>query len=232
MVNYTVKNYTVKNYTVKNYTVYMCALLLYFIISYMVIDYRSCKGKHDLHSVLTKVILYWMVLGIFIGLFELVLFFKSDYISSLPLPSIKQNFWYNDIPLHSILTPNFWSKGWREYGDFCDTRYIKPTNMVHYIELIHAITAFVYIYILYYFFRYNTINTSFIGKLMVSISIIHLLGTIIYFITFYSYLNKKPIKKGLKFWSYLLLNILWLILPTLVLVKGISIVHKNYYKPT
>ena len=67
-------NYTVKNYTVKNYTVYMCALLLYFIISYMVIDYRYCKGKHDLHSVLTKVILYWMVLGIFIGLFELVLF--------------------------------------------------------------------------------------------------------------------------------------------------------------
>jgi hypothetical protein len=189
----------------------------------MLIDYRSGKGRSP--SVLTRVILYWMVFGVFIGLFELVLFFNNRYIASLPL--VKQNFWYRDIPLHSILKSKYWSKGWREYADFCDTHYTTTTSMVHYIELIHAISAFFYIYILYYFFRYNTINTSFIGKLMISIASIHLIGTLIYFMTFYLHLHKNPIKQGLKFWSYLLLNALWLILPALVLVKGIMVLRNN-----
>jgi hypothetical protein len=192
----------------------------------MLIDSGSA-GR--LPSLLTRVILYWMVFEIFIGLFELVLFFKHRYIVSLPLlDSRKENFWYREIPLHSIVESKFWSKGWREYGDFCDTRYTKPTNIVHYIELIHAISAFFYIYILYYFFRYNTINTSFIGKLMISIASIHLIETLIYFMTFYLHLHKNPIKQGLKFWSYLLLNALWLILPALVLVKGIMVLRNNY----
>jgi len=210
--------------TVKNSTVYSFSILLYFIVAYMLIDSGSAKGR--LPSLLTRVILYWMVFEIFIGLFELVLFFKHRYIVSLPLlDSRKENFWYREIPLHSIVESKFWSKGWREYGDFCDTRYTKPTNIVHYIEFIHAISGFIYIYVLYYFFRYHTLHTSFIGKLMVSISSIHLLFTLVYFITFYLHLTKNPIKQGMKFWSYLLLNGLWIIMPLLVLVKGIMILR-------
>ena len=220
--NYTATN----NYKATNYTVYSFSLLFYFIIAYMLIDSSgSGKGRSRSSSVLTRVILYWMVFGVFIGLFELVLFFKHRYIASLPL--LKQNFWYRVTPIHSILESTFWSKGWREYGDFCDSRYTTPMNIVHYIELIHAISAFIYIYILYYFFRYNTIQNSFIGKLMVSIASIHLLFTFVYFITFYLHLTENPIKQGMKFWSYLLLNVLWIIMPLLVLGKGIMILRNK-----
>lgn len=215
--------------TTNNYTVYSFSLLFYFIVAYMLIDSGSGKGRSP--SVLTRVILYWMVFGIFIGLFELVLFFKHRYIASLPsINSGKPNFWYRTIPLHSILESKFWSKGWREYGDFCDSRYTTPMNIVHYIEIIHALTAFIYIFILYYFFRYHTLHTSFIGKLMVSIASIHLLFTFIYFITFYLHLTKNPIKQGMKFWSYLLLNVLWILMPLLVLVKGILILRDKKNK--
>jgi len=201
------------------YLIYILTIIFYLLIAYFLIDYKTYINV----SILNRIVLYWMVFSLFIALFELLLFTSSDYI--INISKKQKNFWYENIPISNILSYTFWSKGWSEYGFFCDSRYKEKKNIVHYIELIHAITAFIYVYILYHYVRYNTIDTSFIGKIMISISTIHLLFTLIYFITFLFNFNKNPITTTIKFWVYLLLNILWIVFPSLVLLKGINILY-------
>jgi hypothetical protein len=202
----------------QTYIVYILSICVYFISSYLLIGRGSA-------SPLTRVVLYWMMFGLFIGVFEVVLFIKKHHIAALP-PAVK-NFWMRDISLPGIFQANFWSKGWKEYGDFCDSRYLTTQNLVHFIELIHALTAFTYAYIIYYFVRFGTLNKPWIGYLMISISACHLFFTLIYFASLYFHLSKNPIQKGTKFWLYLLTNALWLIMPVLVLVKGVDILRKK-----
>lgn len=208
----------------KTYNVYYVLLFVYILTSYLIIDYRSYKPN----SMLTKIILYWMVFGIFIGLYEFLLYFNTDYIISLPkMNKYSPNYWVEHVSVKDIFDYKYWCKGWREYGEYCDTRYIKPTNLTHYLELTHAVTVCIfYVYILYYYHNYRTLNTKLIWYILIFVASIHLIGTIIYFITLEYYLKKNPIKKGTKYWIYLLINVLWLIFPSLIIYKGISILRK------
>lgn len=207
----------------KTYTVYIFLLFIYILTSYLIIDYRSYE--HPKSSLITRIILYWMAFCIFIGLYEFLLYFNTDYIISLPkMNKYTPNYWVENVSVKDIFDHKFWSKGWREYGKYCDSRYIKPTNLIHYIEIRHAITACFYIYFLYYYFRYNTLNNFFINILLILLPSIGLISTIIYFITLYFHLKKNPIKKGTKFWIYLLINVPWLIFPALILYNGVSMI--------
>ena len=176
-------------------------------------------------DLLTKIILYWMIFCILIGILEFVLFFMSKKIS-LMSNNIKSNYWLREIEWQKLFKPTFWSYAWKEYGDFCDQRYRNHKNLVHWIEITHAITSFLYLYIIYQFIRNKNIQTSqVIGGLLIAIASIHLIGTVIYFSTFYKFLNKNPIKKSTKFWIYLALNLLWVVMPVVILVKGSKLIH-------
>jgi hypothetical protein len=165
-----------------------------------------------------------MIFCILIGILEIVLFFTSKYIALLPTNS-NTNYWVRDIAPKKLFHSNFWSHVWKEYGDYCDNRYIKKINFVHWLELSHALTSFIYIYIIYKFVTTKNIETNLvIGSLMVAISVIHITGTFVYFSSFYKYLKNNPIKKGNKFWLYLALNLLWVFMPCLILVKGVQII--------
>ena len=165
-----------------------------------------------------------MIFCIFIAMLEMVLFFSSKYIYHLPTNK-KTDYWLRDITPNKIFHSNFWSQAWKEYGDNCDTRYIKNKNIVHWIEIIHALTSLIYIYIIYKFIAKKNINKNLvIGILMVSISSVHIIGTLIYLSTFYKYFKNNPVKKTIKFWSYLSLNFLWVLMPILILIKGGQII--------
>ena len=194
----------------KTYLIYAFAFFFYFYVARTMVSYK----KQD---TFTQIILYWMIFCIFVGLLELVLFFKSNYISRLP-HNKTTDFWLRDIASADIMHSHYWSHAWKEYGDGCDTRYTQSKNIVHWIEIIHALTSFIYIYIIYQFMTKK--NSMLIGILLVVISSIHLFNTLVYFVTFKKYLNKNPIKKTTKFWSYLSLNFFWILMPILLLVKG------------
>jgi hypothetical protein len=208
----------------QTYLVYILSIGVYFLSSYFLLGGGGGGGGGKDSSLLTQVVLYWMVFGIFIGLFEVVLFLKKRYIAALPRRA--KNFWLRDISLPGIFQANFWSKGWKEYGDFCDSRYLTTQHLVHFIELIHALTAFAYGYILYYYMRFRTLDNPMLGKMMIVIASCHLFFTLVYLCSLYFHLSNNPIKKGPKFWFYLLTNSLWVIMPVLVLVKGLEILRK------
>ena len=202
----------------KTYLIYILLFFLYLFVTNFLI---SVSNKPD---VLTTVVLYWMIFCILIGLLEVVLFFASKYISQLP-KYIKTNYWLRDIAPNKIFHYKFWSHAWKEYSDFCDSRYTKPKNIVHWLEINHAVTSFIYIYIIYKLVTGKTItNNKLLGILMMAIPSVHIIGTIIYFFTFDKYLKKNPIKKTTKFWIYLFLNLLWFIMPVFVFVKGYKII--------
>lgn len=202
----------------KTYLIYILFFILYLFVSNYLI---SAFNKPD---VLTTIVLYWMIFCVLIGVLEVVLFFTSKYISQLP-QYITKNYWLRDITTNKIFHSNFWSHVWKEYGDFCDSRYIKPKNIVHWLEINHAVTSFIYIYIIYKLITGKTITKNkLIGILMIAISSVHIIGTIIYLLTLDKYLKKNPIKKTNKFWSYLSLNFLWVFMPVFVLVKGCKII--------
>lgn len=201
----------------KIYLIYIFFLLLYFFVSTYIITFYN---KSD---ILTIIVLYWMMFCVLIGLLELVLFFKDKYISQLPKYS-KTNYWLRDIKPNELFNFNIWSHGWKEYGELCDSRYLKTKNLVHWLEITHSFTSFIYIYIIYKLITVkNIIKNRLIGILMMIISSIHIIGTFIYFLTFNKYLKKNPIKKTTKFWIYLFSNFLWFIMPIIVLVKGYKI---------
>lgn len=202
----------------KTYLIYILFFIFYFFVTNYLI---SASNKPD---VLTSIVLYWMIFCVLIGVLEVVLFFTSKYISQLPKYT-KTNYWLRDITTSEIFHSNFWSHAWKEYGDFCDARYIKPQNIVHWIEINHAVTSFIYIFIIYKLLTGKNMNKQpLIGILMIAISSVHLIGTIIYLLTFDKYLKKNPLKKTTKFWSYLSLNFLWFIMPVFVFVKGCKII--------
>ena len=151
----------------KTYIIYLLFFIFYIIISNYIVSNQTF---------FIKIILYLMIFCIFIAMLEMVLFFSSKYIYHLPTNK-KTDYWLRDITPNKIFHSNFWSQAWKEYGDNCDTRYIKNKNIVHWIEIIHALTSLIYIYIIYKFIAKKNINKNLvIGILMVSISSVHTLS--------------------------------------------------------
>ena len=100
-------------------------IILIWLVLYLVIPMPFLLNV----SQFDRVIFYWMLLNVLVCIYEIVML-----INRYRLNTYLTNFWSQDVPLISSLTPEFWLSGWAEYTRF-DPRYQDPTNYVHLIEL-------------------------------------------------------------------------------------------------
>lgn len=200
----------------KNYNILIVYLLIVLIISFIL--------SINIQNVFDKIIFFWLIFDILIGIFEGLLFFKYDYIISESKTEIQDNIMKKDIPFKYSFHHNYWLELWKEYGLNCDPRYNEEKNLVHWIEIIHAVTCIPFLYFVYKYIA-NKVFTKMDGIYMIIISIIHIFGTIIYLISLY-YNTEKNIEKELsnRYYIYKSTNYFWLLIPLLILVKGINIV--------
>jgi len=219
----------------KIYLIYIGCFLFFLTVAGFTASYKK-------QTQFTYLLFFWMIFCVFIGILELVLLSHIKYISLLPPTADPEpasanvhalapmpNYWLRDVSLPQVFHPHFWAEAWREYGDYCDPRYTEDTNLVHYMELFLALSSFIYIYIIYQLMTpiKKKKQLLLVGILMVSIPATHFIGTLIYFGTLHKYLNNKPIKKTAKFWGYLSLNGLWLVVPILMIIRGRQIIQRN-----
>tara|TARA_Y100000991_G_C21951413_1_gene339979 strand:+ start:429 stop:1037 length:609 start_codon:yes stop_codon:yes gene_type:complete len=200
----------------KNYNILIIYLLIILIISFLL--------SINIQNVFDKIIFFWLIFDILIGIFEGLLFFKYDYIIFESKTEIQDNIITKDIPFKDSFNYHYWLELWKEYGLNCDPRYNEDKNLVHWIEIIHAVTSIPFIYFVYKYIT-NKFFTKVDGILMIIVSTIHIFGTIIYLLSLYYNIEKnKRIKLTNKYYIYKSSNYFWLLIPILLLVKGINIV--------
>ena len=200
----------------KNYNILIIYLLIILIISFIF--------SINIQNMFDKIIFIWLIVDILISIFEGLLFFKYDYIISESKTETKDNIMTKDIPFKVSFHHNYWLDIWREYGINCDPRYNEEKNLVHWIEGIHAVTSIPFIYFVYKYITNNSF-TKIDGILMIIISTIHIFGTIIYLLSlYYDTETNKRIQLTDKYYIYKSTNYFWLLIPILLLVKGINIV--------
>ena len=199
----------------KNYNIIIIYLITYFFISLILTS--------NIQSIFDKIVVFWLIFDILIGIFETLLFFNYQYIVYQSKTKKEDDIINKDIPFKESFNYKYWLELWKEYGINCDERYNKEKNLVHWIELLHAITSIPFIYFVYKYI-YNKIFLKIDGILMIIISSIHIFGTIIYLISLYYNYEKNEKNLSKKFYIYKSTNYLWLIIPLFILVKGILIV--------
>jgi hypothetical protein len=199
----------------KNYNIIIIYLITYFFISLILTS--------NIQSIFDKIVVFWLIFDILIGIFETLLFFNYQYIVYQSKTKKEDDIINKDIPFKESFNYKYWLELWKEYGINCDERYNKEKNLVHWIELLHAITSIPFIYFVYKYI-YNKIFLKIDGILMIIISSIHIFGTIIYLISLYYNYEKNDKNLSKKFYIYKSTNYFWLIIPLFILVKGILIV--------
>ncbi len=199
----------------KNYNIIIIYLITYFFISLILTS--------NIQSIFDKIVVFWLIFDILIGIFETLLFFNYQYIVYQSKTKKEDDIINKDIPFKESFNYKYWLELWKEYGINCDERYNKEKNLVHWIELLHAITSIPFIYFVYKYI-YNKIFLKIDGILMIIISSIHIFGTIIYLISLYYNYEKNEKNLSKKFYIYKSTNYFWLIIPLFILVKGILIV--------
>ena len=168
----------------KNYKILFIYLSFFVIISYLL--------SKNINSIFDKIIFFWLIFDILIGIFEVLLFFKYEYIVKSKKKECN-DIMNKDIPFRKTFNNEYWLKWWEEYGLNCDFRYNSDRNLVHWIELIHAVTSIPFIYFIYKYIR-KIMFTKVDGILMIIISTIHIFGTIIYLISLYYTVEKNKKK--------------------------------------
>ena len=199
----------------KNYNIIIIYLITYFFISLILTS--------NIQSIFDKIVVFWLIFDILIGIFETLLFFNYQYIVYQSKTKKEDDIINKNIPFKESFNYKYWLELWKEYGINCDERYNKEKNLVHWIELLHAITSIPFIYFVYKYI-YNKIFLKIDGILMIIISSIHIFGTIIYLISLYYNYEKNEKNLSKKFYIYKSTNYFWLIIPLFILVKGILIV--------
>lgn len=196
----------------KNYNIYFIYITLFLIISSLI--------TQNIDNTYNKILVFWMIFGVLIAIFEIVLFTKHKYICDDSKIKKENEYWTSNTPLKNTMDYKFWGDAWKEYSVHCDPQYGQRRNIVHWVELIHSLTAFLYIPIIYHFITNTTTNIT--AVLMIIITTSHITGTILYLVNLYYYLKNKNIEKTYKFWIYLSLNFFWIFMPLLILIKGID----------
>ena len=199
----------------KNYNILLIYFVCFFIISFIF--------SKNINNIFDKIIFFWLVFDVLIGIFEGVLFFKFEYIVNKSETKGGNNIMNKDISFTKSLNNEYWLEWWKEYGLNCDFRYNSDKNLVHWIELIHAITSIPFIYFIYKYIN-KVMFTKIDGILMIIISTIHIFGTVIYLISLYYIVEKNKKNLSKKYYFYKSINYFWLFIPILILVKGINII--------
>ena len=199
----------------KNYNILIIYLLIILIISFVL--------SINIQNIFDKIIFFWLVFDILIGIFEVLLFFKYEYIVSESKTEIQDNIMEKNISFKESFRYYYWLELWKEYGLNCDYRYNENRNLVHWIEMIHALTSIPFLYFLYKYIMGDDFTKT-DGIFMVIISSVHIFGTVIYLISlYYSKDNNKGNKLSNKYYLYKSTNYVWLLLPLLILFKGVYI---------
>ena len=199
----------------KNYNIILIYLITYFFISLILTS--------NIQSIFDKIVVFWLIFDILIAIFETLLFFNYKYIVYQSKTKKEDDIMNKETSFKESFNYKYWLELWKEYGINCDKRYNKEKNLVHWIELSHAITSIPFIYLIYkYINEYKFSKTD--GILMIIISTVHIFGTILYLISLYYDSEKGNQNLPNKFYIYKSTNYVWLIIPLFVLVKGIFIV--------
>ena len=151
-------------------------------------------------SQFARLIFYWLLLNVLIGIYELVMLINRYRLNSLITP----NFWSRDVPFTSSLTPGFWLSGWAEYTRF-DPRYQDPTNYVHLIELGNVVITLIPSLIIMWAILKGKMSPE-LYRLAIIISIYQLVATVIYYVTLIPSLSGNH-------WAYVAFDLPWIIMP-------------------
>lgn len=175
---------------------------------------------------LESLVLWWFTFGIIIGIIEITMFFKQDYMSSKECRIHENNNWYNEVYLPlDFFKANTWADGWKEYcKQSGDRRYLETTrgDFVPWIEFLNALLAigggtFIIHNILRGLFPKWTALTILV------VSGIQIYGTILYFTSYYSKCYPDVKSCDLSWWLHLVgMNVLWIIFPIIVSVYAID----------
>lgn len=206
---------------IKNYKI----LLIYFLIFILTTFFLLKISKIKIEG-LDIFIFYWFIFEILIAIFEFLLFIKEKKIceKNKKKEIKKENILNENIEFKKSFDEDYWIDLWREYGNHCDKRYVEPRNFIHWIELLHGLSSLPFLFFIYkYIAGISFTKTDAI--MMIIIGLMHSWGTILYLITLYYNIknNATDTKLSLKFFLYKSLNYIWILMPILVIIKGIGI---------
>lgn len=206
---------------IKNYKI----LLIYFLIFLFTTFFLLKISKKKIEG-LDIFIFSWFIFEILIAIFEFLLFIKEKYIveKNKNEKTKNENILNENLEFKKSFHEDYWIDLWREYGNHCDKRYVESRNFIHWIELLHGISSLPFIYLIYkYIAGISFSHTDAI--IMIIVGLMHSWGTVLYLITLYYNIknNAKDTKLSLKFFLYKSLNYIWILMPILVIVKGIRI---------
>jgi hypothetical protein len=208
----------------------MKAIQFLMLIMALILFLTLCLATH----ITQRLILFWYIFNIFIGYIEAKMFFNQEYMSQKnPKYLENPNFYNKDYSYDELTGKEFVVDGFLEYVKSSgDKRYIETNkgDFVTWLEMLNAIIGSIFGIIIIYGLVTNKINVSNIAILLLIVSSMHLYGTVLYYLSYYTKTYKYVKNKDLKWYIHLVLfNIPWIVVPIILIVYSIRVIHYNKF---
>jgi len=215
---------------------------MYFIISFLVLFTATTVYNHyrihETFSLIYVIIIFFLILNLLINYWEIVLWYKANYIKeksdhfydthsdnkSIPMSA----FMDSKVTPSSFFSPTYWAGVWIGYSMY-DRSYAERKSLGFSVDVGNGLSTFIPCLILHIGFTYPLFDANIYGMIMLAVMWQMCYGTFVYWFSFIVNGRHKLLTTGQNIVVILGSNVPWVIFSFFGLYAAVRLILDNNF---